>query len=442
LLALTNLNLTNSIVLNSTLAVTTPQNGGVTNQLSGVISGSSGLRINTAGGIAYLANTNNSFGGGVHVQQGTYQVANVGNAGANSALGTNGTIKLGNSGTSGTLQWLGSAAETTDKVFDLAGTTGGGTINASGTGLFKITQNLSTSGSGAKTLTLNGTGQGEFAGAIGNSGGGNTALIKSGAGTWTLSGANNYGGGTLVSAGTLAGDTTSLQGTITNNATLHFAQSTNGTYAGVISGSGSLTKSGNARLTFSGANSLSGATTVSAGTLELANTTGQALSSTVSVTVGATASLLISQSDQVNNNAAVTLSGGTITRASGVTEVFGNLNVSAASFLDFGSGAAGSLRFGTYARDTGSALLTVQNFFQGNSLVFSQNLVTAGFIDSSSSGSYNNGYFAFGDGFTTSWNGTDTFTITAIPEPTTYAAAVGLLLLCLFSRQKRGRAGQ
>jgi autotransporter-associated beta strand protein len=430
LLALTNLNLTNSIVLNNTLAVTSPQNGGVTNQLSGVISGSSGLRINTAGGIAYLANTNNSFGGGVHVQQGTYQVANVGNAGANSALGTNGTIKLGNSSTSGTLQWLGSAAETTDKVFDLAGTNGGGTINASGTGLFKITQNLSTSGSGAKTFTLSGSGSGEFAGAIGNSGGGNTALTKSGAGTWTLSGANNYGGGTLVSAGTLAGDTTSLQGTITNNATLHFAQSTNGTYAGVISGSGSLTKSGNARLTLSGSNSLSGATTVSAGTLELNNGAGAALGSTASLSVATAATLLLSQSGQVNDSASVTLSGGTIQRGSGVSEVFGNLNITAASFLDFGSGTGGNLQFQNYT-NTGSALVTVQNFFQGNSLQFESTTFNSG----------NLAQFSFNNGYTTSIQG-NYFTITAIPEPTAYLAAVGLLLLCLFSRQKRGRTGQ
>jgi hypothetical protein len=78
----------------------------------------------------------------VHVQQGTYVVASVGNAGGNSSMGTNGTVKLGNAANTGALQWLGVAAETTDKVFDLAGTTGGGTINASGTGLFKITQNL------------------------------------------------------------------------------------------------------------------------------------------------------------------------------------------------------------------------------------------------------------------------------------------------------------
>ena len=122
-----------------------------------------------------------------------------------------------------------------------------------------------------------------------------------------------------------------------------------------------------------------------------------------------------------------------------MSEVFGNLNLAGASALDFGGGSAGSLQFGTYTRDTVSALLAVQNFSQGNSLVFSQNLITAGYIDASSSGSYNNGYFAFADGFTTSWNGTDTFTITAIPEPSTYLSAAGLLLLMLWPLGRRWR---
>ncbi|MDR1242432.1 MAG: autotransporter-associated beta strand repeat-containing protein, partial [Deltaproteobacteria bacterium] len=78
---------------------------------------------------------------------------------------------------------------------------------------------------------------------------------------------NTYGGGTTVNAGTLAGDTTSLQGDITNNAQVEFNQTGAGTYAGIMSGSGSLTKTGTGTLTLSGTNTYSGGTTVSAGTL-------------------------------------------------------------------------------------------------------------------------------------------------------------------------------
>ncbi len=67
-------------------------------------------------------------------------------------------------------------------------------------------------------------------------------LTKSGAGTLTLTGANTYTGGTTVSAGTLQGNTTSLQGNIANNAAVVFDQVAAGTYAGVLSGTGSLTK--------------------------------------------------------------------------------------------------------------------------------------------------------------------------------------------------------
>ena len=62
---------------------------------------------------------------------------------------------------------------------------------------------------------------------------GTGSLTKSGTGTVILSGANTYTGGTTVAAGTLQGDTTSLQGDIVDNANVTFNQATNGTYAGV-----------------------------------------------------------------------------------------------------------------------------------------------------------------------------------------------------------------
>ena len=92
-------------------------------------------------------------------------------------------------------------------------------------------------------------------------------MVKRGTGTLTLLGANTYNSGTSVLGGTLAGTTTSLQRNITNNANVAFNQATDGTYSGIISGTGSLTKQGTGDVTLSGANTFSGGTTISGGTL-------------------------------------------------------------------------------------------------------------------------------------------------------------------------------
>ncbi|MFY0476344.1 autotransporter domain-containing protein [Achromobacter marplatensis] len=88
--------------------------------------------------------------------------------------------------------------------------------------------------------------------------------------TLTLRGMNAYVGGTTVNAGaTLHGDAASLQGDIANNGTLAFAQDTSGTYAGVLSGTGVLSKSGVGTLMLAGANTHTGETRVTAGTLAI-----------------------------------------------------------------------------------------------------------------------------------------------------------------------------
>ena len=168
----------------------------------------------------------------------------------------------------------GSASRTNAKAAQLDGNV---TLGYSGGGELTFSGNMNLT-AGQRTLTtLNNV---VIFGAVTNGG-----LTKAGAGTMILSGANTYALGTLVSAGTLEGTTTSLQGNITNNSAVVFNQSGNGTYAGVLSGTGTLTKLGAGTLTLTGASTQSGATTVSAGTLLVSGSIG---SSAVSVSSGGT----------------------------------------------------------------------------------------------------------------------------------------------------------
>ncbi len=138
---------------------------------------------------------------------------------------------------------------------------------------------------GTRTLTLTGSADTLAAGVISGTG----SLVKTGTGSLTLSGANTYSGGTTVSAGTLVGTTTSLQGNVANNAAVVFDQTTGGSYAGTISGSGSLTKSGIGTVELAGANTYTGTTNISGGTLAL--TAANALADTTAVTVASGATL-------------------------------------------------------------------------------------------------------------------------------------------------------
>jgi hypothetical protein len=72
----------------------------------------------------------------------------------------------------------------------------------------------------------------------------------------------------------------------------------------------------------------------------------------------------------------------------------------------------------------------VQNFLPGNKLQFGNTI--------SSTDLNNTSLFQFSNGFTT---GTESgiFTITAIPEPSTYLAALGLLALMLWPLRHRLR---
>ena len=202
--------------------------------------------------------------------------------------------------------------------------TGGTTVNTGG--VLQI-GNGGTAGSIVGNVTDNGAlafnryDATTFVGAV--SGTGSLALL--GPGTLTLTGANTYTGGTTVSSGTLVGNTTSLQGAIIDNGALEFAQTNNGTFAGVISGAGSLAKTGPGTLILTGTSAIRGPTIVRAGRMSVQGVLG---TSGLTVATGAT----LGGSGAVIGNVLIS-DGGTISpgNSPGALTVAGNVTLAAGS---------------------------------------------------------------------------------------------------------------
>ena len=163
-----------------------------------------GMVIHNSASSTTLTNDANSFSGGVWVQNGTLYANNFGNSGSASFLGTNGTIKLGNGTTAGTLRFTNaSPVETTDKVIDLAGTTGGASITA-GNATITMTGDLAMSGTGNKALSFTSSGNTNtfnltFNGLLADGNGTlSLGMGGSGNGNFILGNANNSFSGSLI----------------------------------------------------------------------------------------------------------------------------------------------------------------------------------------------------------------------------------------------------
>ena len=209
-----------------------------TNSYSGIISNGSGggelaLTLNntngsgTGAGTNYISGTANTYSGKTTILRGILQIASLQNVGGGaSSLGAvttlgSGTIDIGSGTNTASLVYNGSVASTSDRVLNLAGTTGTITISSTGAtaaNTLTLTSNL-TAASGNKTLALRGTNTGANAinGIIGDPDvSTKISLTKSDAGRWVLGGANTYSGGTTISGGTLS---ISSGGTLGSNVT-------------------------------------------------------------------------------------------------------------------------------------------------------------------------------------------------------------------------------
>jgi len=191
-----------------------------------------------------------------------------------------------------------------------------------------------------------------------------TGLLQVNSGTLTLSGANTYSGGTTISGGTLqvgAGGTNGSVGTgnITDNGVVVFNRSDNVTFTNVINGAGSVVQFGSGTLTFADVNTYTGPTTVSNGTLFINRT-----SASPTIVVGGTLGGNGVVSAPVTLFAGATLSPGASAGAIGTFTNNGDMNLGGNVAIDVNKSLAQSNDFVVVTgmlTNTGTGTLTVSN---------------------------------------------------------------------------------
>jgi len=313
---------------------------------------------------------------------------------------------------------------------------------------------------GSNALSIGSNGQSTtYSGTLSGSG----LFAKVGSGTFTLTGVNSNSGGTTVSAGRLVGTTSSLQGAITNNAAVTLAQASAGTYAGVMSGSGSVVKSGAGVVQFTAANTYTGSTSVIDGGLNLNGSIAGGLyvaalaSLSGTGTVGGNATIAGIHSPG-NSPGAQTFNGNLTYEAGAVVnwELIANTTGSPGANYDQIIVPTGSLSFSgstTLAlsfNGAGSSVLWSDAFWNVNRSWMVYDLSTGAVtgisnlvLGGSLLDSLGNSLSPTGRGyFTTALSGQDVMlNFVAVPEPSTWAMALAGLAFAGWSMRRRTPAG-
>ncbi len=366
---------TGGIANGGQLTFSNTSTGGTT--VSSVISSTGSVVVNNSGTGVTTFSGSNTYTGSTTISAGTLSAATIVVASSASSLGNaTSAVILGSASTAGILSYTGAAATFTRGI----------TVNAGGGGVTNTTSNLLTIGTGGVVnggqLTFSNTGTGGTTVSSVISSTGSVVVNNSGTGVTTFSAANTYTGATVVNGGNLkAGVATSSFGsnsavTLANtsgvvlditgfnntigsltgggatggNVTLGAATLTIGTndsspaaFAGIISGTGAITKSGIGVLVFSGVNTYTGTTTISGGTLRYGASNAIA-SGAVTVNDGATFDLN-GFSDTIGaltvrsgiSGGSVTTGAGTLTLGGTVTSTGGAANASISGNLALGA---------------------------------------------------------------------------------------------------------
>jgi outer membrane autotransporter protein len=201
------------------------------------------------------------------------------------------------------------------------------------------------------TVTFNQTAAGTYSHAISGTG----QAIVGGTAPLTISGTLSIPA-TVNAGASLIGTAATLLSSIVDNGTVTFNQTVDGLYAGTISGSGDVDKTGADTLTISGPNSYSGNTSLMAGTIELSTTAGTLGSGTLFMSAGTT---LLASADGVALAGPVNLgSPSTISVTTGTTTL--SNSVSGGVLTKTGSGTLNLTGVNSYTGVTNLAAGTIQ----------------------------------------------------------------------------------
>ncbi len=220
-------------------------------------------------------------------------------------------------------------------------------------------------------------------------------IVKSGSDELIVTGDNNYSGGTTISGGTLTADHADSLGSgdIDNSGVLKVGE---GELENILSGSGSLVKTGTGELTLSGDNSYSGGTTIDDGVLiadnadslgtgavanngvlqvgegELKNT----LSGTGSLVKIGTGELTLNGDNDYSGG--TTITGGTLIAAS--VNALGSGDIDNSGVLQVGEGELKNTLFGSGSlvkTGTGELTLSGDNTYSGGTTISGGTLIAA-----------------------------------------------------------------